>query len=220
MSIARRFSALLCVIVLASCESVTEPDPASVVSLAAGPNASQSNVYTFATMERVGTSHVVRTPNGVSMSLQTSAINDGYAVTVWYVIFNEPGNCATSPCGVPDIFDPATRTDVIFAAGHVVGNGRKANFASRRSVRDKSGSVMAFFNALLGTNLPSVGLENPRGAEVHLVVRSHEESIPEFLPDMIRTFNGGCVYPAGVPTDFGVPGPNSCADIQFAIHQP
>ncbi|NIT57155.1 MAG: hypothetical protein GWN00_13245, partial [Aliifodinibius sp.] len=83
-----------------------------------------------------------------------------------------------------------------------------------------SGSVMPFFNALLGTNFPSPGLENPLGAEVHLVVRTHEEAIPEFLPDMIRTFNGGCTYPPGVPTNFGAPGPNACEDIQFSIHQP
>ncbi|NIX56114.1 MAG: hypothetical protein GWN14_09345 [candidate division Zixibacteria bacterium] len=154
------------------------------------------------------------------MSLQTSEINDGDAVTVWWVVFNEPGECGTSPCGEADIFDPDTRTDVLYAAGHVVGNGSQTNFASQLSLGDNSDSIMPFFNALLGTNLPSLGLENPHSAEVHLVVRTHEEALPEFMPDMIRTFNGGCSYPPGVPTNFGAPGPNTCEDIQFSIHQP
>jgi hypothetical protein len=192
MSITKCIAALVCVMVLAGCDSVSEPDSPHVLSLRNGPPFSHNNVYTFAG-DLVGTSKVVRGPNGISMSLQTSGINDGDAVTVWYVVFNVPGNCATSPCDVPDIFDPATRTDVLYGTGHVIGNGGPANFASHRSVGDNSGSVMPFFNAWLGLSLPSVGLEDPFGAEVHLVVRTHEEAIPEFLPDMIQTFNGGLI---------------------------
>ncbi|HMB89542.1 MAG TPA: hypothetical protein VKP65_01760 [Rhodothermales bacterium] len=142
------------------------------------------------------------------------------AITVWWVVFNEPENCATSPCGEPDIFDPAVRSDVLYAAGHVTGRGNHVNFAAQLKVGDASGSIMPFFNALLGLNLPSVGLEDASGAEVHLVVRTHQQALPAYLPDMIQTFNGGCLYPPGVPTDFGEPGPNTCMDIQFAIHQP
>ncbi|NIT57154.1 MAG: hypothetical protein GWN00_13240, partial [Aliifodinibius sp.] len=57
------------------------------------------------------------------MSLETSGIDDGDAVTVWYVVFNQPGECGTSPCGEADIFNPATNTDVLYGAGHIVGNG-------------------------------------------------------------------------------------------------
>ena len=181
---------------------------------------SQSDVYDFATMDLKGSSKLVRTPNGISMTLHTSDVNSGDAVTVWYVIFNNPSECGSSPCGEADIFNPATRTDVVYAAGHVVGNGNNFNVSGHRAAGDNSGSVLPFLNALLGTTLESVGLEDPTGAEVHLVVRSHGEAIPELLPDMFQTFNGGCIYPPGVPTVFGSPGPNTCQDIQFAIHQP
>ena len=181
---------------------------------------SYSDVYTFATGDVVGSSQLVRKPNGISMTLQTSEVTSGDALTVWYVVFNEPGECATTPCGEADIFNPATRTDILYATGHVVGNGNQANFAGSLQSGDNSGSIMGFFNAWLGFNLPSLGLEDPDGAEVHLVLRTHEEALPAFMPDMIQTFNGGCIYPGGVPTDYGAPGPNTCSDIQFAIHLP
>lgn len=179
-----------------------------------------SDVFRFSDMMVVGSSRLIRHGNSLSMTLQTSDIPAGMAVTVWWVFFNNPENCATSPCGEPDIFDSLVRADVLYAAGHVTGNGNHINFAAQHRVGDASGSVMPFFNALLGLNLPSVGLEDLDGAEVHLVVRTHEEALPAFLPDMISTFNGGCTYPPGTPTDFGRPGPNTCTDIQAAIHQP
>lgn len=182
--------------------------------------ASTSHVYTFSDMSVVGSSRLRRHGNSMSMTLRTSEIPAGMAVTTWWVVFNEPDYCATTPCGEADIFDPAVRADVLYATGRVTGNGNRVNFAAQRRVGDTDGSIMPFFNALLGLDLPSVGLENLYTAEVHLVVRTHQEVIPSYMPDMIRTFNGGCLYPPGIPADFGAPGPNTCSDIQFAIHLP
>lgn len=179
-----------------------------------------SNVYTFADMSIVGSSRLARHGNSLSMRLQTSEIPPGMAITVWWVVFNYPDNCATAPCGEADLFDPTVMSDVLYAAGHVTGKGNHFNVAAQLKEGDASGSIMPFFNALLGLNLPSVGLVDQSAAEVHLVVRTHQQALPAYMPDMIQTFNGGCVYPPGIPTDFGQPGPNTCSDIQFAIHQP
>jgi hypothetical protein len=209
-------------LVILGCDKETAESPeiteAEVMTLA---KPAFSNVYTFAG-DLVGSATLNRNKNGIRMTLQTTGIDAGTAVTVWYVIFNEPSECGSSPCGEADIFDPDVQTGVVYAAGHVIGGGGNSNFAGHRSVSDASVSAMPFFNELLGLNLPVVGLLDPFGAEVHLVVRTHEEAIPEFLPDMIQTFNGGCTYPAGVtPGIAGVPGPNTgCEDIQFAIFQP
>lgn len=197
----------------------TQDDPARLSKPAS------SNVYDFTTSAVTGSASLRRNPNGISMTLQTTDIPSGTAITNWWVVFNKPDNCTNgiagvSNCGEPDIFNPAVEADVMYAAGHVTGGGSKHTFAGYCRVGDTSKSIMPFFNALLGTNLPSVGLTNPSGAEVHLVVRTHEEAIPQFMPDMIRTFNGGCTYPPGVPTNFGAPGPNTCSDIQFAVFQP
>lgn len=227
MRSAALFLFVVMITVLLGCDeaTVTSPDLLSQESQASEVAASKashntSNVYKFSDMSVVGSSRLVRHGNSLSMTLKTSDIPAGMAVTVWWVFFNNPENCATSPCGEPDIFDPMVKADVLYAAGHVTGNGNHINFAAQHRASDASGSVMPFFNALLGLNLPSVGLEDVNGAEVHLVVRSHQEALPAYLPDMIRTFNGGCTYPPGTPTDFGRPGPNTCSDIQFAVHQP
>ena len=181
---------------------------------------SVSAVYRFADMGEVGSSMLSRHGNSISMTFKTSDIPPGMAVTIWWVVFNRPWNCSTSPCGEPDIFDPAVMADVLYAAGHVTGAADRVNYGAQLRAGDADGSVMGFFNALLALDLPSVGLRNVHGAEVHLVARTHQEALPAFMPDMISTFNGGCGYPPGVPTDYGAEGPNTCTDIQFAIHQP
>ena len=218
---------LLCLALLAllACDPAlpSAPEATSIgespVAAAHSP-ANGTGVYQFSDMSQVGSSTLNRHGNSVSMTIHTSGIPAGMAVTVWWVVFNVPENCATSPCGEPDIFDPAVRADVLYAAGHVTGNGPHRNFAGQLRRGDASGSIMPFFNALLGIDLPSLGLERVDGAEIHLVVRTHQQAIPAYMPDMISTFNGGCTYPPGVPTDFGAPGPNTCSDLQFAIHQP
>ena len=181
---------------------------------------STSNVYRFADMGVVGSSQLTRHGNSISVRLKTSDIPPGMAITLWWVVFNYPWNCASVPCGEADIFDPAVKADVLYASGHVTGNGNAINFSAQLKTGDASGSVMGFFNALLGLDLPSVGLTNVDGAEVHMVVRTHQQALPTHMPDMIHTFNGGCGYPPGVPTTYGAPGPNTCSDIQFAVHQP
>jgi hypothetical protein len=86
-------------------------------------------------------------------------------------------------------------TAVGFAAGHVVSPSGKGNFGGYVSVGDPTG----FF---IGT-----GLWDPRGAEVHLVVRSHGQPIPGRVKEQISTFEGGCDV-------------NVCVDKQFAMHLP
>ena len=190
--------------------------------------ASQNPVYTFGDLNMVGTSTLNRHGNSISMRLKTSQIPPGMAVTVWWVVFNNPEECQVQgnealpgvACNGADLFNPAVQGDVLYAAGRVTGKGNHINYGGQLREADASDSVMGYFNALLGTDIPSVGLLDTEGAEVHLVVRTHQEKLATHMPDMIRTFNGGCTYPAGAPTDYGKPGPNTCSDIQFAVHQP
>ena len=170
--------------------------------------------------EVVGTSQLVRKPNSVSMNLHTSGLIDGNAYTVWYFVFNNPSACGSIPCGMADILNPEVAADLLYAAGNVAGNGDQTSFAGALNVGDASTSVAGFFNALFGTNVPSIGLLDPYAAEVQLVVRSHGTMTPEYMPDMISTFNGGCLYPPGVPQDYGVEGILSCEDVQGSIHFP
>jgi hypothetical protein len=120
---------------------------------------------------------------------------------------------------MPDLFRAETVADVLYAAGEVIGGSGRASFGSHRSVGDAGGSLLA----PLGR--PAPGVTNPRGAEIHLLVHNHGPVIPEFMPDMIQTFNGGCQHPGGpfpdpLPPEYGAMGPNTCRTIQLSVHQP
>lgn len=204
-------------IAVASCQDADPTAPADVAPLfhASGSAArSKAPVLTFSDGAEVGSSLLVRNEGGVAVRLRTTGWDPGTALTLWIVIFNDPSACATSPCGEPDLFVPEVQADVLYTAGHVVGGSGETTFAGRRKVGDTSGSLFAIL-----TGGPTPGLLDARTAEIHLIVRTHGPVIPELMPDMIRTFGGGCL---GVPEtgELGAPGPNECADLQFAIHQP
>ncbi|MGH2592273.1 MAG: hypothetical protein ACRDGG_02035, partial [Anaerolineae bacterium] len=69
------------------------------------------------------------------------------------------------------------------------------------------------------------GFTNPRGAEIHLVLHDHGPMIPELVANQISTLRGGCTdasvpaaYPPIAKAD-GIPGPNTCRLVQFAVFQ-
>jgi hypothetical protein len=63
----------------------------------------------------VGSSMLVRSPNGISFTYQTPSLapSVGHAVTLWIVVFNHPELCATSPCTDADLFIPAVQGDFL-----------------------------------------------------------------------------------------------------------
>jgi hypothetical protein len=138
-------------------------------------------------------STLVRTSNGISVSLQTSGLPAGHAVTLWMLIFNNPGACGAGGCDETrgDLNVPAVQGSVQHVTGHIVGS--TATFAGRISVGDAA-------NAFVGP-----GLLNPYGAEVHLIVRDHGEMLPGSLVDQ---FNSNS------PTFCNV----ACFDIQKSVH--
>ena len=93
----------------------------------------------------------------------------------------------------------------------------------RKAIGDNSGSVFPPFYEFLGIPAEAAGLQNPRGAEIHLLMHSHGPKIPELMPAMIHTFAGGCQDP-GPPfaplmfPEWGPVGPNSCVTEQASIH--
>lgn len=156
-------------------------------------------------------SKITRNGSGVTATLHTSGLTPGNAYTMWVVVFNVPGECATSPCGEADIV-PGTSAvvDVLYVGGNVAGGSGKATFSGRRVAGDNSKSLFAQLGA------PAPGLTDPHGAELHLLPRNHGPAIPGQIPSQIQTFEGACT----AASSFGLgDGPNTCADIQFSIHQ-
>lgn len=222
---------------LAGCEQAAEsPLQPEETPLQASHRADPpAPVLTFDGLDEVGTSHLVRTPNGINYNLSTSGLEPGHAYTLWFVVFNNTAGCVDgtpgfSLCGPFDVVNDDARPDMMYAAGNIAGGSGQATFAGRRRAGDASGSANG------PVALPAYGLEDPFGAEIHLVVHDHGPMIPEFLPDMIQSIDGGC-FDAGVPAAgvaspwndydgppgvgaYGRRGPNACGSVQFAIHSP
>lgn len=192
-------------------------------SVAAGPAAAadrqRADVHTFADLPQladVGDSTLVRTRRGVTATLATTGLAPG-PHTVWWIVWNNPGACGEDGCNDADLGDPGIDVDIGYAAGVVVGSSGRARFAARL----KEGRTLTGFPTEFGITSGS-GLIDARTAEIHLVVRSHGPRIPGRVGEMVRTFHAGCDYSVfgGLIEDglYGTAGPNTCTDVQFAVH--
>ena len=158
---------------------------------------------------------LTRTSSGISYSIDTHSLRAGHAYTAWVVVINDPAACASSPCAPADILTrPETDAQVTYGTGHVVGSSGEAGFGGRIAR-----------GALPDGWLPDQGLEDPLGAEVHLVLNDHGPKLADFMPGMIRSYRGGCtdaslpaIFPASAKAD-GEPGPNTCRLWQVAVFQ-
>jgi hypothetical protein len=188
--------------------------PAQVERVQVGWHAQSGNVA-FSPVAAGATAHLVRNANGISYSIQTERLNPGHAYTVWVVVINNPSACTASPCSGPDIvLNPATRSQVTYGTGHVVGASGDAGFGGHL----KRGAIPAGW-------LPGVGLDDPYAADVHLVLNDHGPVLTEFMPEMIQTYRAGCtdaslpgIFPATARAD-GTPGPNTCRLWQVAVFE-
>lgn len=210
---------ILLILVLTSC---TEDGLEDSIIESKKANKSTVDVTNAILGEVTGTSTLHRSNNGITVNYKTTGLTPGYAYTLWIVIWNSPGNCATpNQCNDGD-FGIADQVEVelLYGGGHVVGNNGIGNFSAHLNEDDVSGSI----NYLFGLP-PAGGLQsgNSLGAEVHFVLRSHGPSIPGMVNEQIGGYLGGCpqTFPYGfapfteIPDEVG-----ECGDIEFAIHAP
>lgn len=166
--------------------------------------------------EVVGISKLVRFSRGIIPIFYSTQLEPNSANTLWILTFNSPENCPTAECGMFDIFIPETGGDLFSGTGRAVGPSGVTVFVTFLPANDSDRSVNPF---LFG--VPSVGLTNPFGAQVIFAVKSHGPIIPELLESQLTTFNGGCTFDFLPPIpELGEPGPNTCVDVQFAVHIP
>lgn len=158
------------------------------------------------------TAGLTRNSNGLSATLSTRLPVGGNAMTLWWIIFNNPAGC-TGGCGPDEIgaFVASGGTanpselSVLNADGRVVPSSGRTTFSARLNVgSDGPGEVL----------IPG-GVTNPRGAEVHLLVVDHLAASPDpdirWLQTHALTWEGAC--PNQTPDNpFG-----DCVDTQFAV---
>lgn len=187
---------------------------------AAGPPGQETaDVLAFADLEVVSedTARLVRGTDSLRTRTNTRDLDHGHVITLWWVIFNNPDECAGEGCGEADLFNPAVEPSCVYAEGSIVGGNGHARFIDRLTVGEHRDSCIDFFVDLVpGLEGEDHGLTNPQGAEVHLVLRSHGPRIPGQVAEQRTTFAGGCEF-------FLDPGathelePGQCSDLQFAV---
>ncbi len=197
-------------------------DDSEVVETRAPATHCETVIIDAITGEQAGTAKLIRTDSKVSMNCKINGLTPGYAYTIWWVIWNNPEFCGNpNQCMEPDFGNAdAVQVEVMYAAGHVIGNTGKGNFGGSLNENDDSGSI----NDLFG--LPGYGgLLDARAAEVHLVLRNHGPSIPGQVNEQINSYLGGCTscslcdifFPDFTenPDEEG-----ECADTMFGIFAP
>ena len=184
---------------------------AAVLAAAFSAQAAQVDyrpAYRFGTNEIVGSSVLMRSPSGVSFTFESTGPGDGSAlnghmVTIWVVAFNKPEHCTPDggdpvhpACSLDDVMDALggglnqPEIDVLYGAGHVVGDGSRVHFGGFRKVDDVKKSTFG------------MGLTDVDNAEIHLVLRSHGPLSAGYrqargnVAESIGSFIGGC---GGIP---------------------
>ncbi|MGI8977336.1 MAG: hypothetical protein ACR2GS_11525 [Thermomicrobiales bacterium] len=184
-----------------------------------GGRATTSQVFWFPGTAWAGTaiphasSSLVTFDEGASVALETAGLEPGDAVTLWWVIFNDPEACAHGEgglrCGAGDLLlfggDAAVGGTLLYGAGHVVGPDGHGYFSSFLATSDTA--------RVFGQG---PGLTNPQGADIHFVVRTHGPAQPGLVGAQLESFGGGC---NNAPEGAGTAGDFACADLQFAAHE-
>ncbi|MCI0626282.1 MAG: hypothetical protein L0387_32335 [Acidobacteria bacterium] len=195
----------------------------STGALAAEPaTRTTANVYWgWDSANPVGTSELIRSSSGITAVFNSSGLPAGQAVTLWFIIFNNPEHCSTTPCTLPaDLFAPDVDGDFHFGSGHVVGAGVTTTFAGHLNIGDTSGSGRVEVG--LDAGFP---LADPYKAEVLLAIHSHGPMLEgQALKSQINSFLGGCQVflgpnglaagPQDVPDQIG-----ECSTLQFSLHR-
>jgi hypothetical protein len=134
----------------------------------------------------------------------------GDAVTLWWVVFNNPAGCSSGTCG-DDEFEPGNEDlleDAEVAVGNASGNVVKSDGtlefggALRKNTMDDH---QILFGA--GFASPYLLTVDPDDAEVHIVGQTHGQGRGgKKLREQLTYFEANCTP--------------SCADVQFAVHPP
>jgi hypothetical protein len=187
-----RFAFLITAIALAA----VAPAAAGGSEIGTSPVFSIGPGHTFIDFVPGASSTLVRTSNGISVSLQTSELPAGHAVTVWALIFDNPSACGVGGCDETrgDLGVPAVQGSLQRVAGHVVGT--ESSFAGHLGIGEATQTAFG------------PGLLNPYGAQINLIVREHGVAASGEL--LLQQFHDPSPRFCNV----------ACSDIQKSVHLP
>ena len=158
-------------------------------------------------MDTGGLSHLTRTGDTILVTIEVEGLVPGDAVTLWWVVFNNPAGCTAPFCGTDDDFTEEGIMNAQIGVGNASGNVVKSNGTMElggalRKMENHDHQIL--FGAAFGAYLLTV---DPDDAEVHMVLQNHGQGRGgEKLREQLTYFEANCTP--------------SCEDVQFAVHSP
>jgi hypothetical protein len=144
---------------------------------------SQQPVLSFSNGSVVGSSTVLKNEEGATMIYHSSGLPMNTPMTILWVIFNNPENCAGPSaghpfqCGASDLFNSAVNGSVVVGPTKPTSGRGGFNVGDHLNVDDAT-------NALIGS-----GLTNSANADIHLVVSSTPDlDLSHFLQFSVHEF--------------------------------
>ncbi len=118
-----------------------------------------------------GGAFLVRSKNGLAGKVMSGDLIPGHAYTVWWIIFNKPRNCATTPCGAADF--PNADAAIFFASGAIASMGTSGKGVVNAAFSTDSGGLPS--GTAFNPTMPQSHLLPDKGftAEVHMVIADH-----------------------------------------------
>jgi len=138
---------------------------------------------------------LMRFDDRIELTLETTQLTPGHAYTIWIFVFNDPSQCAMSPCAGDDFENEDVGVSLLPPLGAIADDTGTATFSGTLRAGDSEG---VFFGP---------GLVDPINAEVSLTVRTHGPQVPDQLEVQLTTLDGGCP-------------PNECTDVQDVSFHP
>lgn len=137
----------------------------------------------------------------ITATMTSAALTPDYAYSIWWVVFNRPQHCAVpKQCQISDLANDAVKPSVFWGGGLLAdsdGYGT-TQLELRRGRTDRE----------LFANTKNYGLQNLKDAEIHLVLRTHEDiGMAGTVAKQIGTANEAC--PAA-----------GCRNVFFSVHTP
>lgn len=191
----------LAILTAAACDVQQPIEPAGLAPVGADLHAAPAgppgtvDILSFADDSKLGEATLRRDGNGVTLRAHMEA-ETGEAFTVWSAVFNNPDECAASPCALGDLGDPDVEANVIRITGGIAG-GTGLSVAGRLQEGDASEGLFPGGPPLMDATK----------AEIHFIYRSHGQKVPGQIDDQIMTVGGACAT-------------NTCMDVAFSIHLP
>lgn len=131
-----------------------------------------------------GEAVLTRTKDGLSVDQDVEGLTPGNAYSVWWALFENPRGC-DGPCDPTDLGIRQAQATLVNGGGFVAAG--TTQFYSSDLARHDVGGRQVWVGD------PS-GVDNPYGAEVHVVLRSHGPAVMDPADQAVQTstFNGFC----------------------------